>query len=399
MRSLGVTAFALLLAACSARSNGEPPPFSGGELALDFMWTSAPREVRVLVVDDAPTAYAALLRARVVDSVRASMAQDLAEAYQGSCGNPDPAAWHVSDVRFVIARPSAPDSEALLTPMALEDLALTTQMLTAPQGEAVADAVQHALAHRLAGPGDAYRPLRAARRTVELLEGLRAPATAEEAALRASLQPGYDLAVDVLSTRDDEDPTPSDQLALPGVPSGENGPASVWARAVGPETSAGTSRLESCEGYVFSSWSGSLPTWWFATRGWADCGAFCFPHEIAVKPDGRAICELTEDQPDLDSCDPARGLRDPGGEPTFIENEYGSRRVCEMKQLEGPALESCRHSLECPDCPSGWCKTEVPALAPTSSCVAGSHPLGLRYAGGAYEVPGAVLHIRCLLAP
>jgi len=388
------------VSACGGRDNGEPPPISGGEIAFDLTSSSAPREVRVLVVDDADTGNAQLVRAAVVSSVRESMALDFWEAWNGSCGNPDPAAWHVADVQFVIARPSAPDAEALVTPIALKSLALTTQMLTEAQGEALADAVEQALAQRLAGPSEAYRPLRVAKRTAELLEGLRPAATPEEAAFQASLDPGYALTVDVVSDRDDEDPAPLDELGFPDVPPAGGEPAYVFARAVGPKKIDGhQSRLASCDGYVFSSWSGALDGWWFASRGFADCYTFCFPHEIAVTPAGSAICALTEDQADLSQCDPVRGLADPGGEPTFVEDEYGKRRRCEMKQLVGAALEGCRHSLECPSCPSGWCKTEVPDLVPDWNCPAGTHAWPLRYTGGAYELPDALMHIRCLTAP
>jgi hypothetical protein len=48
------------------------------------------------------------------------------------------------------ASPAAPDDETLLTPVTLPDLAVTTKMFVASQGEALAKAVERALGQRLA---------------------------------------------------------------------------------------------------------------------------------------------------------------------------------------------------------------------------------------------------------
>ena len=64
--------------------------------------------VIVLVVNDAPAPSAAALRAKVAESVHAGLLSEIDERW-GSCGSPDPAAWHPGDMRVVVARPIAPD--------------------------------------------------------------------------------------------------------------------------------------------------------------------------------------------------------------------------------------------------------------------------------------------------
>ena len=76
----------------------------------------------------------------------------------------DPARWQPSDIRIVVARPSAPDGEALLTPIDTPSLGWITNNALKEDIAPIANAALDALGKRLALSGEAYRPLRATSR-------------------------------------------------------------------------------------------------------------------------------------------------------------------------------------------------------------------------------------------
>lgn len=130
-------------------------------------------------------------------------------------------------------------------------------------------------------------------------------------------------------------------------------------------------------------------------RGWPDCGFNCLVHPIAVDAGGVVACKVMVDLADLERCDAARGRRDPGGHPTFVERYGEELRHCEVVQLAGADLESCRHSLDCPGCPSGFCATEVPELVSQWSCAPSEYAWPFRFIGGAIEAHRRSINITC----
>jgi hypothetical protein len=114
--------------------------------------------------------------------------------------------WHPGDIRVVVARPSAPDAAALVTSREIPALAWTTQTSHEEEIEPVMAGVTEALGQRLAEPGEEYRPLRTARRALELVTGARAPVGEAEVALVRSLPQDRIARLLVASTRDDEGP-------------------------------------------------------------------------------------------------------------------------------------------------------------------------------------------------
>ncbi|MDC0681247.1 hypothetical protein [Sorangium atrum] len=361
-------------------------------------------QVIVLVVDDADTAEAAQLRERVAQSMRASLLAVI-ESRWGTCGSADPAQWHPGDIRVVVARPSAPDAAALLTSREIPALAWITQTSHEEEVEAVMAGVTEALGQRLAEPGEEYRPLRTARRALELVTGALAPVGEAEVALVRSLPQDRLARLLVASTRDDEGPG----LIADEVPSQTALSMTLDTEVVGPFTTPdwtcrtvdrGSTRLEAWSELVraepITSRCDDQDTWDMLLHpGWADCGFICQAHPLAVDAGGVVACNVMIDQADLERCDAARGQRDPGGQPTFVERGGAELRRCEVVQLAGADLESCRHSLDCPGCPSGFCATEVPELVSQWSCERSDHPWPLRFIGGAIEGRRGWINITC----
>ena len=362
--------------------------------------------VFLLVADDANSIEAAELRERVTQSVREGLIHEYDEVWR-SCLAIDPAQWQPSDIRIVVARPSAPDGEALLTPVDTPSLAWITNNASFEDIAPIANATLDALGKRLALPGEAYRPLRATSRAVDLLTGTRPPLDALESAFVASLPKDFHIRVVVASTRDDEDIQPIEQLQ-PTVTAGDRifrnylvvGPSAA-GNSVCDVYPLGNSRLEQWSDSLdanFHAWPcGNDDVWNGLARGaWADCAPWCFSRAIDVSPDGFAACRIFVDQLDLTRCDATNGWKDPDGKPTFFTHYETLMRRCEIVQHTGTNLEACRHSRECTDCPGGFCVTEVPSLGSSGPGCAGDDVLWpIRFTGGAIATNYAWLTMLC----
>ncbi|WP_437278477.1 hypothetical protein WME90_45905 [Sorangium sp. So ce375] len=405
MRSLHLAWLTLAAVAC-----GTDPvavnPRTTSQLVLDGGLVQETPQVIVLVVDDTDTAEAAQLRERVAQSVRASLLAVLGSRWETeSCGSADPAQWHAGDVRVVVARPSAPDAAALLTSREIPALAWTTKTSTREEVEAVMAGVTEALGQRLAEPGEEYHPLRTARRALDLVTGALAPVGEAEEAFVASLPEDRIARLLVASTRDDEGPG----IASDHVPSQAALSMTLDTEVVGPFTTFDSTCFAIDQGSTrLQAWSTLMHAEPIAFRcedqhtwdmllhpGWAECGADCLVRPIAVDAGGVVACQVVIDLVDLDRCDAALGHRDPGGHPTFVERHGRELRRCEVVQLAGADLESCRHSLDCPGCPSGFCATEVPELVSQRSCEPSEHASPLRFIGGAIEAQRGWISITC----
>jgi len=273
----------------------------------------------------------------------------------------------------------------------------------ADEVDAVAAGAAQALALRLAAAGEPYRPLRAAKRAVDLVTGARPPATDAEAAFTASLLPKSLVRLVVAGTRDDEDTSFVDELGLDSTES------IMSITFVAPTDSTGSScevsgsgdtRLQAWGNQVYAS----LSTWpcgdedhWDHILSFccADCGPICHTQPLAVSSDGLAECRVHVDQADLERCDPERGVRDPEGQPTFVDR-YGTQlRRCEVIQLTGADLDACRFTLDCAGCPSGFCATEVPELSPYDACASSGYVWPLRFVGATLDVENGWLNVVC----
>lgn len=356
-------------------------------------------EIFVIVADDADTPDAASLRANIAGALRNGL-QHLRSERFGSCGSIDPAAWHPGDTRILLVRPSAPDAEALRSFIDDPDLAWITQDSTPEEIDTVAAAAASGLGARLAGPGETYRPLRAARRALDLITGTRAPEGGAEAQLVAGLPPEPLITVFLAGTRDDQDTAPVSTLVPSPAPGSENNPP--WINIMAPAVTDDTwgCRVADLGNTRFGAWSEEVDAAFYGNTGryawpcesdlaweqmfvlgWADCGPVC--QDRALVTDGDAVrCAVFVDQTDLSRCPAENGRRDPAGGPTFVDHYGAMLRRCELSQLTGDALASCRESLSCEGCGNGFCLTEVPELTSLWQCDPGKYPWPLRFVGG-----------------
>ncbi len=405
----GPLPFALVLSASACQSAPEfsipEPAYSTSVIHAQFAFASQ-RLIFVLVADDANTSEAAELRARLPHALRNRLVHEVRSQWT-TCGNGDPGQWHPGDARVVIARPSASDAEALLTWVDVPDLAWITNTSKEEDVDAIIAATAVALETRLAKPGESYRPLRVTKRAIDLITGARSAENAAESNFMATLPPWAQLDVIVANTRDDEDVSPVEDF----VPIRSIDEPSFYPKisVIGPSTLGnvfcnvsplGDSRLERWADEVdprFISWPCTNQDTWDHLMGTllASCGSTCYGGAPAVSPDGSAQCRAFIDQPDLTSCNPARGWSDPGGVATFVTQWGMNLRHCEIAQHTGEKLVACRHSLECLDCGGGFCMTEVPGLITPDSFCADGKGWSLRFTGGSIAAWVGLLHVYC----
>lgn len=360
----------------------------------------------VLVLEDTDDVVAAALRGQTISALERSFRS----LFRDERGCRDPAAACPIDLRLVLVRPSAAEGMRIVGPGSAPSLRWKTSWPTEAGLDAYLSHLRSLLEATLPPKGALYRPLEAADDAMRLLLGLRAPRSESEAALVAEVAVGG-LWLDLVlaSSRDDESPLPpeayvwpNDRLWLstliaPGstevdtcqLPGSARGRLGVWAELVRP-TMLGLpcADQESFDGLFNDSCNRFL--------------ARCTEHPIAIDQQGRADCHVLVRVFDTESCKASRGWLDPEGEdgmrrPRFEWGEEGRpMRVCEIGQHEGDRLEACRTKLSCPECGSGYCRTEVEELTqPLTACGSrGGHPLDLRFTGEALVDAKEVI-IRC----
>lgn len=95
-----------------------------------------------------------------------------------------------------------------------------------------------------------------------------------------------------------------------------------------------------------------------------DLGISCNSGIIARSELGQETCRVLAYADTFEPCPNEVGWHNPLDEhgqrpglfaPEPSESSTGLRRVCEVRQLEGAALESCKNDLACEDCEPGWC--------------------------------------------
>jgi hypothetical protein len=119
-----------------------------------------------------------------------------------------------------------------------------------------------------------------------------------------------------------------------------------------------------------------------------------------VNEAGSADCTVTARIAVDDRCPTELGWEDPLDahgvpKPTIVRDRDGEYRSCEVRQLEGAALTSCRASLDCEDCEPGFCVTEVPELLPSDRCQDGALFPPFRFVGGAGQARNATGVVTC----
>lgn len=399
-RAVGV--LGLLLAACGPVEEGERDEPS---MEARLRRTEGPT-VFALVLDDANDVPAAELRRAVVSALGRSFRATLF-GERGACR--DPAAACPIDLRVVLARSSAEPGDRIVGPATRPALRWSSQWATESALDAFLQGLPSMMDEALAPEGPPHRPLEAADDLLRLLGGLRSPRSSAEAALVADYardEPWIDVIV--ASARDDASPLPPAAYV----------PASTTLRWLATVAGPGSADSEPCaphgvhgrlgEWAAMASWTGlALPCDDPASFDEAlrlapgPSRARCTAHPLAKSDDGRVDCRIWTRSPEDQGCE-ASGWLDPEGEdgirrPRFEHDEEGRRfRICELPQHEGERLEACRTILDCPECGSGYCQTEVSELVadPASCDREGGHPLNLRFTGEALLGASEIV-VRC----
>jgi hypothetical protein len=402
----------LVCSACGPRE-GDPPPAGQVRIHAEEWRFGMDEDLVVLVLDDAPTPDAANLRQAVVTAFGSEVGRLLGT--ERTCGSPvsDPAGWPVVHSPVVIVHPSAPLEERWTTPT--DDPALDFRSNGwSDDGTALTDAVARGLSAPLAATGTPYSLLESVRATLDILGGRVAPGNVAEQRL-ADAQPARLIELVVATTRDDESPLAVTAYSAPQV-DGLQVSTTVVAPGTQPTPGFCESDAASVTGrigeWLRSSGRPSTLAWpcdapitdSFALFGIVDCGALCWGAPIIVDAGGTAECRILAVGDTSEPCDPARGWIDPAGDDgsrrsTLETDDLGTvHRLCEIQQLTGDALANCRTSRECPDCGSGWCRTDLTGLGwDDSDCPSPGVVPHLRFVGGALAGARASVRISCAL--
>lgn len=87
----------------------------------------------------------------------------------------------------------------------------------------------------------------------------------------------------------------------------------------------------------------------------------CEPKCLEASPNGGPPegCRLLVSSP-VEQCPDEFGWQETDASAS---SDMPGWRLCEVRPLEGDALDRCEHDLQCADCPPGFCFTEVPELS------------------------------------
>jgi hypothetical protein len=386
----------LACVACGGADYGDVPSGSGSQVE----WTVVlvrPQETILAVVDD--TAQAAPLR----DALGAAFdGLDAARDTQpGTCGAVfDPAAWHPVDRSVVIVHPSSEGSARFSSPADAAALRWSERDQTADGHASWITAVRAALAAAPAEAGARFQALAAFQDSVALVSGQRQPVTADEQALLAALPGGNSSSiVSVALATEDQSPGAASQYtsAVPDdlvVPAATPGTATTCQRPLESPTPR------------YAGWVPSPQLWpcadpHFFDVGSLECGpagARCLARPITISDSGAAVCLVTATYAGSEPCPAELGWLDPMGSngvraPQVEHGAAGDTRTCEVQQLDGAALTSCRSSLDCADCVPGWCATDLLQLIPDQFCPSGNQLAPLRFVGGADSGPQSASNV------
>lgn len=392
-------------AACSSGSGsgsyGDAPGASGGQLRWDFVIRGPSPETWLVLVDD--TKAGAGLRealARGFEDWDAELAQ-----HQESCTPPfDPAAWHPIDRSIVFVHPSTKGVAGYTSPAQDPALRLEGQQRVAAERARWMDAVRIGIEAQPAQPGAAFQALAAFTDAVSLLDGSRLPQTAAEQDVLDALPARRFIAEVMALATEDESPgeasqyprSPLHELVGAVLPAAEPREPTACSDRTVPTTTRYQAFSQSAQ-----AWPCEQPDF-FYTQFWTDCSTRCLSQPIAVDT-GTAQCRVTASYLGSEPCPSELGWLDPldaqgKRSPRVDGSGTKATRVCEIRQLEGPALDSCVNRLDCADCEPGWCATKVPELVPQQRCAAGKAYPPWRFVLGAGEAHHAQVSMVCNLA-
>lgn len=118
------------------------------------------------------------------------------------------------------------------------------------------------------------------------------------------------------------------------------------------------------------------------------CSNPCIEERPHFSPEGRADCHVYVASDPKEGCPESRGLM-----PSNASVAAANGPVCEMRQLEDAALESCRHDLSCAECEPGYCFSAIESLV--AGCEMRGKVASPRFVNGAANVPSRKVYIYC----
>jgi hypothetical protein len=374
----------------------------------------------VLVADDGATEAARAVRELLIDAVT-TRDEDREEAASVCDFRNDPSWWVPVDLHVTIVHPSLEGEARWTTEADVPGLGWVAPNKTPEAHAAWVDAIAGVLRATEAPAGARYRLLDAVQEVVGLLEHQRAPTTSEENLLLEGSGEA-DVEVAVASAREDESLAPPGDYVTPvefdmGPQAvGLLAPVVVNAAVGSGECTAGlNSQLESAP--RLAEWlhaNGIEPDSWECGRAprltFAYTDGYCEAHSrpLLVDETGAAACRVEVETPNLEPCPGQFGWLDPSDghgvrRPRLVDSDSTDevpQRICEISQLEGDALSSCRNTVACDGCSPGWCASSAwPELVNGwyGSTTDPPYFWGLRFVLGADSVRAGTATVTCLL--
>ncbi len=359
---------------------------------LDGAQRPSPRVI-VVVVDDAPTDFARAMRERVAQDFVATYESSYLGSWASCRHDRDPAVWYPAERRALVVSPSRPLGEQIASYTTHPGLAWNTERYTAAEAQAWSQAVAAEIVGVETELDAPYRPLEAQAHTLRLLLGQQSPASEDEQLLIDGLPPHAVIEVYLATTRDDESPNvPSEYRVSEG--------SAEYGMVFAPDPTFTSCDLERVP--FIQEWSGfeygsCEAADFFGAGGGADCFGRCLPRPPLVSENGSAACRILAFTDSELPCSAELGWVDPiseGARRALTTERNGvTSRICEVLQLEGAALDSCRSDLACSECQPGWCATNIPDL--WTQCYQSGVDWPFRYPFGTATGRGAEFEIIC----
>lgn len=386
----------LAAAGCSVDSVAmtAPPETTTQVMLENYQWSKPGAVILLIVVDDEASEQGRAVRALLAERFLATFDVGAGPSWRSF----DPAAWTPYERYAIVVSPT---NGAVASPVSNGALAVSAPRTTAAAVDSWKSAVAEAIVGAEATDQQAFRALEEQARWLRVLIGYESPDNDVERAVLAGLPARGNIAIVVGSGRDDESPLEPDAY-LKG-PENSDRIGLGWRQAITPDPTfvyCGPGRTPRLDEWARSGDSRGTPCADHHVFDFLDVAA-CFPRCESFRPLvdelGKAKCRVHV-MTDLAPCDSALGWADPFGPdgtraPREVEYEGGPVRLCEVMELDGPALDSCRYDWECPDCGAGYCVTTLPA--PDSDCNGMVNLWPLRFTHGALEARTAIVDVVC----
>jgi hypothetical protein len=362
--------------------------------------TSGLARVILIVVDDEPTEQGRAVRTLLAERFFSEFERGVHLPVQ-SCTSTDPAVWTPYLRYAVVVSPSRALDATQASPGTDRALVIESERETPEAVAAWTSAVSQAIVEAGTDTGGAYHPLEAQAHWARLLLGREEPASETERAAIEALPAAGNLQIFLGSARDDQ--SPLDPEAYRILQQEGDRFFVDWPQAMTPDPTfvhCGPGHLSRLDAWALSSEVQSdlcVDHDVFDAHWVLDCFPECSDLHPLVDDTGRSRCRVLATT-DPAPCDAGLGWVDPLGSdgvrrPREIDYQGTPARVCEILELEGAALESCRHDWDCADCGAGYCVTELPGTPEVCTGVNALWPI--RFTNDAMTARFAYVDVVC----